>query len=616
MSVADNYSPVVVAGTASTISFLWVIPTTSWLVVESKLLSTGAKTTLVEGTDYMVVLSESGGIITIVSPLGALYNYIASMKVPITQETPYSTSKGFQGKVIENSFDKITRVAQELSDDVDRSLKFAVGVSGIDAEIPTLEANKMLLVNTSGDGFVLSEADFTDIETNLNTVASNTTNINTVASNISSVNTVASDTTNVNTVASNIASVNSVAGSVTNVNSVAADLTNINNVAADLTNIDTVATNVADVNSAAEAVSAACKYKFSTTTTMDDPTTGYLRFNNATLASVTAIAIDDQTAQTGNPNIAAYIATWDDSTGSVKGKLRISKGTSPATFAIYSITGLTTNSGWTQLAVTYTDGAGTLSNDDDIFISFCPNGNDGTSFSKTDITGQTAATIASGDSIVFSDASDSGNLKKVDLLGTAHTYAGAQRQINVTLTDGATITPDFALGNNFNVVLGGNRTLGIPSNIVAAQSFNIDFIQDATGSRTLAYAWGYHFSGGTAPVLSTAGCSTDTLYGDVKVYKQSAVTISIATPAVVSYTAHGLVTGQRVQITTTGTLPTGLTASTSYYVIVNDADSFWLATSLANAAAGTKIATSGSQSGVHTLTACRINASLGIKGAA
>lgn len=232
------------------------------------------------------------------------------------------------------------------------------------------------------------------------------------------------------------------------------------------------------------------------------------------------------------------------------------------------------------------------------------------------ITGQPAATIASGDSIVFSDVSDSGNLKKVDLLGTAHTYAGAQRQINVTLTDGATITPDFALGNNFNVVLGGNRTLGMPNNIVAAQSFNIDFIQDVTGSRTLAYAWGYHFSGGTASVLSTAGCSTDTLYGDVKVYKQSAVTISIATPAVVSYTAHGLVTGQRVQITTTGALPTGLTASTSYYVIVNDADSFWLATSLANAAAGTKIATSGSQSGVHTLTACRINASLGIKGAA
>lgn len=82
------------------------------------------------------------------------------------------------------------------------------------------------------------------------------------------------------------------------------------------------------------------------------------------------------------------------------------------------------------------------------------------------------------------------------------------------------------------------------------------------------------------------------------------VTTTIATPAVLTFTAHGLVTGDQVYLTTTGALPTGLAANTLYYAIRIDANTFNLATSRANAYAGTKIATSGTQSGVHTLRWC------------
>jgi len=68
--------------------------------------------------------------------------------------------------------------------------------------------------------------------------------------------------------------------------------------------------------------------------------------------------------------------------------------------------------------------------------------------------------------------------------------------------------------------------------------------------------------------------------------------------------SHGLNTGDSVYLTTTGALPTGLTANTLYYVEKASADTFYLATSRANAYAGTRIATSGSQSGTHTLRAC------------
>jgi hypothetical protein len=89
------------------------------------------------------------------------------------------------------------------------------------------------------------------------------------------------------------------------------------------------------------------------------------------------------------------------------------------------------------------------------------------------------------------------------------TFSVAQRGAITALTDGATITPDFAAGNNFSVTLGGNRTLANPSNLTAGQSGSIFITQDGTGSRTLAYGTQYDFIGGTAPTLSTAANSVD-----------------------------------------------------------------------------------------------------------
>lgn len=78
-------------------------------------------------------------------------------------------------------------------------------------------------------------------------------------------------------------------------------------------------------------------------------------------------------------------------------------------------------------------------------------------------------------------------------------------------------------------------------------------------------------------------------------------TITIASPGVATKTAHGFNTGDVIYLTTTGALPTGLAANTNYWVIRVTADTFRLATSSANATAGTAINTTGSQSGVHTI---------------
>lgn len=85
----------------------------------------------------------------------------------------------------------------------------------------------------------------------------------------------------------------------------------------------------------------------------------------------------------------------------------------------------------------------------------------------------------------------------------------------VALADGPTITPDFSLGINFVVVLGGNRTLANPTNQLSGRTGRIAIVQDATGSRTLAYGANWKFVNGVAPVLSTAANAVDILHYDV-----------------------------------------------------------------------------------------------------
>ena len=96
-------------------------------------------------------------------------------------------------------------------------------------------------------------------------------------------------------------------------------------------------------------------------------------------------------------------------------------------------------------------------------------------------------------------------------LGVVQSFTAAQRGTISALTDGATITADFAVANNFSVTLGGNRTLANPSNQTAGQSGCIWITQDGTGSRTLAYGSQWDFTGGTAPTLSTTAAAVDCL---------------------------------------------------------------------------------------------------------
>lgn len=136
------------------------------------------------------------------------------------------------------------------------------------------------------------------------------------------------------------------------------------------------------------------------------------------------------------------------------------------------------------------------------------------------ITGTAPVTITNGGGVaanpnVAVDVATTTQIKAntaTKLLQTDNAYDAADE---VTLTDAATITVDNSLFINAVLTLGGNRTLGTMSNPVKNRTGRIRVIQDATGSRTLAYHGDYEFAGGSAPVLSTAANSQDLLYYDV-----------------------------------------------------------------------------------------------------
>lgn len=110
---------------------------------------------------------------------------------------------------------------------------------------------------------------------------------------------------------------------------------------------------------------------------------------------------------------------------------------------------------------------------------------------------------------------------------------------------------------------------------------------------------GHLFADGTAVSRSTYSALFNVLCKTI-----GTGTVTIASPGVWTLVGHGFTTGDSLYLTTTGALPTGLSANTLYYAVTVTDDTFRLATSRANALAGTAINTSGTQSGVHTVVDC------------
>lgn len=143
----------------------------------------------------------------------------------------------------------------------------------------------------------------------------------------------------------------------------------------------------------------------------------------------------------------------------------------------------------------------------------------------------------------------------------------------VTLSDGSTITIDSSdHAKVYTVTLGGNRTLAL-SNEYSGRRFMLQLGQDGTGSRTVTWP------------------SKDTTF--------STGNVNAGTDVIT--VARNIPTGTPIKFTSSGTLPAGLVAGTQYYAINASSTTIKVASSLANAQAGTQIDITDTGSGTHTI---------------
>jgi hypothetical protein len=82
----------------------------------------------------------------------------------------------------------------------------------------------------------------------------------------------------------------------------------------------------------------------------------------------------------------------------------------------------------------------------------------------------------------------------------------------VSLSDASTIAVDASLGNDFRVTIGGNRTMGNPSNPTNGQQIIFQITQGTGAPFTMTWGSSYEFTTDLPqPILSTAAGQTDLL---------------------------------------------------------------------------------------------------------
>jgi len=216
----------------------------------------------------------------------------------------------------------------------------------------------------------------------------------------------------------------------------------------------------------------------------------------------------------------------------------------------------------------------------------------------------------------------------------------SQNQIIQALTNGQTWRADWsknmnpttaAVANEWHTLFRGNGNPGPDAIFDAGANLTFQAVKDTTTSASSIQHGGavqptynkFLLSGSAVSAAATTQPATVALIDVVGFYRVTSVTTTTAQATtntlgqtdtftadagtdVCTWTStanipSNVLTGTRVRLTTTVTLPAGLALATDYYVIRLSDTTFSLATSFANAVAGTAINITDAGTGTHTV---------------
>jgi hypothetical protein len=152
---------------------------------------------------------------------------------------------------------------------------------------------------------------------------------------------------------------------------------------------------------------------------------------------------------------------------------------------------------------------------------------------------------------------------------------------------------------NHGLTVGNRIRLELPGTAPGGLAEGTDYYAIILDSNTIKVATSsVNATAGTAiDITSTGTGSIRALSGVTNGYQVTTGNISAGSDNL-TITGHGLTTGSRLRLATSGAVPGGVAEYTDYYAIVDDANTIRLATSTANASAGTAIDLTSVGSGV------------------
>lgn len=375
---------------------------------------------LTGGVDYSVsgVGNLSGYSVTITTPGSwtEVANWALVVKPPMNQPSDLSAG-GTLGGFYEDALDYIGRRLQYLNSELSRAVKRRVDLLEDTPEFVSEIYDEGTVLKIDEDGNIIEGPSVATIEAAA-TYASNAAasasaaatsasaaagSASAAAASVSSIGDAVTDAQGYASAASTSASnASTSAGSASTSASAASDSAAA--AAAAATNAATAAT--AAIADALEDMenAAGLGYEFSTSTTASDPGAGTIRLNNATLASVTAIYIDNVD---GNGNtVSGLIDAMGGPTATNKAILTIRQIDNPVKWASYAVTGVTDSTGYRTLAVSHLASGTRPDNTARVVIGISLSGDDGAS-AVNSVNGETG-TVTLGAADI--DIADSGGL--------------------------------------------------------------------------------------------------------------------------------------------------------------------------------------------------------------
>ncbi len=164
--------------TTATYSYTFKVFLDADVLVTVKNDTTDVETTLVESTDYTVTGAgaAAGGTVVLVdagqawisasSFLDTGYSLTLRRVLAVKQLTDIRNQGPFLPEIHEDEYDKSRMIDQQQQDEIDRSVKLpeSLDPSTFDANLPTPEAGKYLVINGTNDGFALGGSSVSNID--------------------------------------------------------------------------------------------------------------------------------------------------------------------------------------------------------------------------------------------------------------------------------------------------------------------------------------------------------------------------------------------------------------------------------------------------------------------